>query len=78
MPADARAVAHARAIFQAALGERQPPRTGTVAVATWLDAAILATHAAAAEAQAATPKDAPAIEGALDLLRQIAAIVRSR
>jgi hypothetical protein len=78
MPADARTRAHARAIFEAALGQPAPPRSGTVAVATWLDAAILAAHAAAAEARAATPQEAPAIEGALDLLRGISAIVRSR
>jgi hypothetical protein len=76
MPADDRE--RARAIFEAALGQPAPAPSGVVAVATWLNAAILAAHAAAAEARAATPQEAPAIEGALDLLRGISAIVRSR
>jgi hypothetical protein len=78
MPADARALAHARAVFERALDTATPPRPGTVAMLTWLAAAIHAAQAAAAEARTASPLDAHAIDGAVDLLRAISTVAGSR
>jgi hypothetical protein len=86
MPADARACAQARSVFERALGSLAgatggypvTPRPGLVALCTWLDAAIISAERAAAEARTASPQDQHAIGGALDLLRSIGVVVRSR